>query len=154
MAATSDIRFKRMQGQHRTLQDAQDELFDKVDSFEAALGLTEAVSRNTEDIAESIGSWTPSSSTESALQAGLRVSSRSKSRQLLRPNPQFSLSQVVRVEWRRVSVGRRGCLDFTTAARRQRKSLPRSHKITSLFLAQARGFIKKEAQRAQRVFLV
>ena len=53
MAATSDIRFKRMQGQHRTLQDAQDELFDKVDSFEAALlGLTEAVSRNTEDIAE------------------------------------------------------------------------------------------------------
>ncbi len=51
MAVTTDIRFKRMQGEYRTLQDAQDELFDKVDSFEAALlGLTEAVNRNTERI--------------------------------------------------------------------------------------------------------
>ena len=51
MAATTDIRFKRMQGQHQTLQYAQDELLDKVDSFEAALlGLTEAVSRNSEQI--------------------------------------------------------------------------------------------------------
>ncbi len=51
MAATTDIRFKRMQGQYQTLQDAQDELFDKVDSFEAALlGLTEAVVRNSEQI--------------------------------------------------------------------------------------------------------
>ena len=36
---------------------------------------------------------------------------------------------------------------FTTAARRQRKGLSRSHKITSLLLARARGFVKKEAQR-------
>ena len=51
MAATTDIRFKRMQGQYQTLQGAQDELFDKVDSFEAALlGLTEAVVRNSEQI--------------------------------------------------------------------------------------------------------
>jgi len=49
MAATTDIRFKRMQGQYQTLQDAQDELFDKVDSFEAALlGLTESVAANHE----------------------------------------------------------------------------------------------------------
>ncbi|MCY3916847.1 MAG: hypothetical protein OXG49_12610 [Chloroflexi bacterium] len=47
--ATTDIRFKRMQGEYRTLQDAQDELFDKVDSFEAALlGLTEMVAANHE----------------------------------------------------------------------------------------------------------
>ncbi|MCY4071178.1 MAG: hypothetical protein OXG60_07755 [Chloroflexi bacterium] len=51
MAAATDIRFKRMQGQYQTLQEAQDELFDKVDSFEAALlGLTEAVVRNSEQI--------------------------------------------------------------------------------------------------------
>jgi len=49
--ATTDIRFKRVQGEYRTLQDAQDELFDKVDSYEAALlGLTEIVSRNSEQI--------------------------------------------------------------------------------------------------------
>ena len=53
MAATTDIRFKRMQGQHQTLQDAQDELFDKVDYFETAmLGLTEIVSENRELIME------------------------------------------------------------------------------------------------------
>ena len=47
--ATTDIRFKRMQGEYRTLQDAQDNLFDKVDSFEAALlGLTEMVAENRE----------------------------------------------------------------------------------------------------------
>lgn len=51
--ATTDIRFKRMQGEYRTLQDAQDELFDKVDSFEAALlGLTEMVAENREMILE------------------------------------------------------------------------------------------------------
>ena len=45
--ATTDIRFKRVQGEYRTLQDAQDELFDKVDSFEAAiLGLNETVAAN------------------------------------------------------------------------------------------------------------
>ena len=38
-----------MQGEYRTLQDAQDELFDKVDTFEAAiLGLTEMVVENHE----------------------------------------------------------------------------------------------------------
>ena len=47
--ATTDIRFKRMQGEYRTLQDAQDEVFDKVDSFEAALlGLNETVAANHE----------------------------------------------------------------------------------------------------------
>ncbi len=55
--ATTDIRFKRMQGEYRTLQDAQDELFDKVDTFEAAIiGLTKTVVSNHElnqrDIAE------------------------------------------------------------------------------------------------------
>ncbi len=49
MAATTDIRFKRMQGEYQVLHDAQDELFDKVDSLEAAvLGLTEIVSENRE----------------------------------------------------------------------------------------------------------
>lgn len=44
---TADIRFKRMQGEYRTLQDAQDDLFDKVDGFETALlGLNEAVAEN------------------------------------------------------------------------------------------------------------
>ncbi|MCY4540728.1 MAG: hypothetical protein OXE52_21105 [Chloroflexi bacterium] len=47
--ATTDIRFKRVQGEYRTLQDAQDELFDKVDTYEAALlGLTEMVAENRE----------------------------------------------------------------------------------------------------------
>ncbi len=51
MAITTDIRFKRMQGEYQTLHDAQDELFDKVDTLESAvLGLTEMVSRNSEQI--------------------------------------------------------------------------------------------------------
>lgn len=51
MAATTDIQFKRMEAKYQVLQDAQDEVFDKVDSFEAALlGLTEAVSQNSEQI--------------------------------------------------------------------------------------------------------
>jgi len=51
MAATADIRFKRMQAKYEVLENAQDEVFNKVDSLEAALlGLTEAVSRNTEQI--------------------------------------------------------------------------------------------------------
>lgn len=53
MAVTTDIRFKRMQGKYQTLEVAQDELFDKVDSFEAALlGLTEMVAENREMILE------------------------------------------------------------------------------------------------------
>jgi len=51
MAATADIRFKRMQAKYEVLENAQDEVFDKVDSLEAALlGLTEAVSHNSEQI--------------------------------------------------------------------------------------------------------
>ncbi len=47
--ATADIRFKRMQGEYRTLQDAQNRLFDKVDRYEAALlGLNEVVTENRE----------------------------------------------------------------------------------------------------------
>ncbi len=53
MAVTTDIRFKRMQGKYQTLEVAQDELFDKVDSFEAALlGLTQVVTENQRQIAE------------------------------------------------------------------------------------------------------
>ncbi len=49
MAVTTDIRFKRMQGEYQVLRDAQDELFDKVDTLESAvLGLTEIVSENRE----------------------------------------------------------------------------------------------------------
>jgi len=56
--ATTDIRFKRMQSEYRTLQDAQDELFDKVDSFEAALlGLTEMVAAN-RDLIMANHEWT------------------------------------------------------------------------------------------------
>ena len=49
MAVTTDIRFKRMQGEYQVLHDAQDELFDKVDTLESALlGLTEMVAENRE----------------------------------------------------------------------------------------------------------
>ena len=49
MAVTTDIRFKRMQGEYQVLHDAQDELFDKVDTLESALlGLTEMVGQNGE----------------------------------------------------------------------------------------------------------
>ncbi|MCY3864001.1 MAG: hypothetical protein OXG68_01035 [Chloroflexi bacterium] len=52
MAATADIRFKRMQAKYEVLENAQDEVFNKVDSLEAALlGLTEAVSGNSAQIA-------------------------------------------------------------------------------------------------------
>ena len=47
MAATADIRFKRMKREYDTLHDTQDETLDKVDSLEAAiLGLNEAVVSN------------------------------------------------------------------------------------------------------------
>jgi len=49
MAATSDIRSKRMQREYENLHDTQDETLDKVDSFEAALlGLNETVVANHE----------------------------------------------------------------------------------------------------------
>ena len=52
MAITTDIRFKRMQGEYQTLHDAQDDLFDKVDTLETALlGLTEMVAENQRQIA-------------------------------------------------------------------------------------------------------
>lgn len=42
--ATTDIRFKRMNDEYQSARNAQDELFDKVDTFEAALlGLNERV---------------------------------------------------------------------------------------------------------------
>lgn len=53
MAATTDIRFKRMQAKYQTLENAQDEVFDKVDDFEVALlGLNESVTTNHEMILE------------------------------------------------------------------------------------------------------
>ena len=49
MAATTDIRFKRMQREYQTLHDTQDETLDKMDSFEKALtGLNETVATNHE----------------------------------------------------------------------------------------------------------
>ena len=45
--ATQDIRFKRISDEYQSVRNAQDELFDKVDSFEAALlGLAEVVAEN------------------------------------------------------------------------------------------------------------
>ncbi len=45
--ATTDIRFNRMQSKYQILEAAQDDLFDKVDTFEEALlGLTEIVAEN------------------------------------------------------------------------------------------------------------
>jgi len=47
--ATTDIRFKRMNDEYQSVRKAQDDLFDKVDTFEEALlGLTEMVSENRE----------------------------------------------------------------------------------------------------------
>ncbi len=53
MAATTDIRFKRMQAKYQTLENTQDEVFDKVDNFESALlGLSESVAANHDLIME------------------------------------------------------------------------------------------------------
>ncbi|MCY4018122.1 MAG: hypothetical protein OXG39_01820 [Chloroflexi bacterium] len=47
--ATTDIRFKRMDKEYLSLRQTQGEVFDKVDTFEAALlGLTEMVAENRE----------------------------------------------------------------------------------------------------------
>lgn len=49
MAATTDIRLDRIKHEYEGVRNAQDTLFDKVDSFEAALlGLTEMVAENRE----------------------------------------------------------------------------------------------------------
>ena len=51
--ATTDIRFKRINDEYQCVRNAQTDLFGKVDTVEAAiLGLTEAVNRNSEQIAE------------------------------------------------------------------------------------------------------
>jgi len=43
----ADIRFKRMNDEYQSVRNAQDELFEKVDTFEEALlGLTEIVAEN------------------------------------------------------------------------------------------------------------
>ncbi len=53
MAATTDIRFKRMQAKYQTLENAQDEVFDKVNNLESALlGLSESVAANHDLIME------------------------------------------------------------------------------------------------------
>ena len=47
--ATTDIRFKRVDKEYLSLRESQGEVFDKVDTFEAALlGLTEMVAENRE----------------------------------------------------------------------------------------------------------
>ena len=47
--ATIDIRLKRVDKEYLSLRETQGELFDKVDTFEAALlGLTEMVAENRE----------------------------------------------------------------------------------------------------------
>ena len=47
--ATADIRFKRMDKEYLNLRETQGELFDKVDTLEAAiLGLTQMVAENRE----------------------------------------------------------------------------------------------------------
>lgn len=51
--ATTDIRFKRMNDEYQSVRNAQDDLFDKVDTFEEALlGLTQMVAENRELIME------------------------------------------------------------------------------------------------------
>ena len=51
--ATMDIRLQRVSDEYQSVRKAQDALFDKVDSFEAALlGLTESVAENRDLIAD------------------------------------------------------------------------------------------------------
>ena len=53
MEATVDIRRRRMEAEYQSLRDAQNQSLDRIDGYEAALlGLTEAVNRNSQDIAE------------------------------------------------------------------------------------------------------
>ncbi len=47
--ATTDIRLKRIENEYQSVRGVQDDILDKMDSYEAALlGLTEMVSRNSE----------------------------------------------------------------------------------------------------------
>ncbi len=53
MAATTDIRFKRIEKEYKSVREGQDDILDRIDTYEAALlGLAEAVTRNSEAIAE------------------------------------------------------------------------------------------------------
>ena len=45
--ATTDIRLKRIEKEYQSVRDGQDDILDRIDTYEAALlGLTEAVSAN------------------------------------------------------------------------------------------------------------
>ncbi len=47
--ATTDIRLKRLEKEYQIVRHEQDDILDRIDTYEAAiLGLTEAVNRNTE----------------------------------------------------------------------------------------------------------
>lgn len=49
--ATTDIRLKRIEKEYQSVREGQDDILDRIDTYEAALlGLTEAVNRNTERI--------------------------------------------------------------------------------------------------------
>ena len=50
--ATTDIRFKRIEKEYQSVRDGQDDILDRIDTYEAALlGLTEMVAENTRQIA-------------------------------------------------------------------------------------------------------
>jgi len=58
MAATTDIRLDRIKHEYAGMQDAQDALMDRIDTYEEALlGLTQAVAANRELI-EANHEWT------------------------------------------------------------------------------------------------
>ena len=45
--ATTDIRLKRIEKEYQSVREGQDDILDRIDTYEAALlGLTEAVSEN------------------------------------------------------------------------------------------------------------
>ena len=49
--ATTDIRLKPIEKEYQSVRERQDDILDRIDTYEAALlGLTEAVNRNTERI--------------------------------------------------------------------------------------------------------
>ena len=51
--ATTDIRLKRIEKEYQSVRDGQDDILDRIDTYETALlGLTEAVNHNSEQIAE------------------------------------------------------------------------------------------------------
>jgi predicted nucleic acid-binding Zn-ribbon protein len=51
--ATTDIRLKRIEKEYQSVRGVQDDILDKMDSYEAALlGLTEMVAENQRQIAE------------------------------------------------------------------------------------------------------